>query len=110
MPSVPARARAVRGEKPAVKSISTIPLATADEFYRRAVDCMERGNARQAERRCRQALYLAPAHLPALEMLERLWHLHPNPRIKRALSARIERVRTEGISGAMLREQEALHD
>ncbi len=106
MPSVPARARAVRGEKPAVKSISTIPLATADEFYRRAVDCMERGNARQAERRCRQALYLAPAHLPALEMLERLWHLHPNPRIKRALSARIERVRTEGISGAMLREQE----
>jgi hypothetical protein len=65
---------------------------------------MERGNARQAERRCRQALYLAPAHLPALEMLERLWHLHPNPRIKRALSARIERVRLQSANtGAVLR-------
>jgi hypothetical protein len=56
---------------------------------------MERGNARQAERRCRQALYLAPSYLPALEMLQRLWHLHPNPRIKRALSARIERAQIE---------------
>jgi hypothetical protein len=72
---------------------------TAEEFYRRAVDCMERGNARGAERRCRQALYLAPAHLPALEMLQTLWHLHPNARIKRALSARIHRVRSENEAG-----------
>ena len=100
----PARIRIVHREKPAARS-ETVPLpATADEFYRRAVDCMERGNARQAERRCRQALYLAPAHLPALEMLERLWHLHPNPRIKRALSARIERVRLQSVNtGAVLR-------
>jgi chemotaxis protein methyltransferase WspC len=94
----PVRLRAVRRNKlPAEPSTTIQPAATADEFYRRAVDCMERGNSRQAERRCRQALYLAPAHLPALEMLETLWHLHPNPRIKRALSARIERVRMEAI-------------
>jgi len=72
---------------------------TAAEFYRRAVDCMERGNARGAERRCRQALYLAPAYLPALEMLQSLWHLHPNPRIRRALNARIQRVRMETEGG-----------
>jgi len=69
--------------------------ATAVEFYRRAVECMERGNARQAERRCRQALYLAPCYLPALEMLQSLWHLHPSARIQRALGARIQRVRAE---------------
>ena len=73
--------------------IPTQPTASAAEFYRRAVDCMERGNARQAERRCRQALYLAPSYLPALELLQTLWHLHPNPRIQRALTARIHRAR-----------------
>lgn len=104
MPAPPARIRIVHRQKPSAHSEAAPPAATADEFYRRAVDCMERGNARQAERRCRQALYLAPAHLPALEMLERLWLLHPNPRIKRALSARIERVRLENVNtGVALR-------
>ena len=56
----------------------------------------ERGNDRQAERRCRQALYLAPGYLPALELLQTLWHtMHPNPRLRRALTARILRVRME---------------
>jgi chemotaxis protein methyltransferase WspC len=99
---VPAKSPAVRRDKPAAEASATIRPATADEFYRRAVACMERGNSRQAERRCRQALYLAPAHLPALEMLETLWHLHPNPHIKRALSSRIERVRMETIPGSSL--------
>jgi chemotaxis protein methyltransferase WspC len=67
--------------------------ATPVEFYKRALEYMERGNVKQAERRCRQALYLAPAYLPALEMLQTLWHLHPNARLRRALSARIQRVR-----------------
>jgi chemotaxis protein methyltransferase WspC len=67
--------------------------ATPVEFYSRALEYMERGNVRQAERRCRQALYLAPAYLPALEMLQTLWYLHPNARLRRALSERIQRVR-----------------
>jgi chemotaxis protein methyltransferase WspC len=68
---------------------------TAVEFYRRAVEYKERGNVRQAERRCRQALYLAPGYLAALELLQALWHMHPNARLRRALKARIQRVRTE---------------
>jgi hypothetical protein len=67
----------------------------AAEFYRRALEFKERGNLRQAERRCRQALYLAPGYLPALELLQSLWQVHPNARLRRALSARIVRVRGE---------------
>jgi len=75
--------------------------ATAAEFYRRAMEFKERGNVRQAERRCRQALYLAPEYLPALELLEMLWHVHPNARLRRALKARILRVQMdrEGTTG-----------
>ncbi|HEY2859933.1 MAG TPA: CheR family methyltransferase [Terracidiphilus sp.] len=69
--------------------------STAQEFYRRALDYKDHGNLRQAERRCRQALYLAPNYVPALELLQALWHVHPNPRLRRALSARIERVRND---------------
>jgi hypothetical protein len=69
--------------------------ANAAEFYRRAMEYKEHGNVRQAERRCRQALYLAPGFLPALELLQTLWHVHPNARLRRALNARIQRVRTE---------------
>jgi chemotaxis protein methyltransferase WspC len=68
---------------------------TAVEFYRRALEHSEHGNTRQAERRCRQALYLEPGYLPALELLQTLWNLHPNARLKRALKARILRVRKE---------------
>lgn len=76
--------------------------ADAAEFYRRAVEYRDRGNVRQAERRCRQALYLAPAFLPALELLQALWHVHPNARLRRALHARIERVREQSTG---IREQ-----
>jgi chemotaxis protein methyltransferase WspC len=75
------------------------PASPAVEFYRRAMEYKERGNLRQAERRCRQALYLAPGYLPALELLQFLWQVHPNARLRRALSARILRVR--GESGAL---------
>ncbi|UWZ83418.1 CheR family methyltransferase [Occallatibacter riparius] len=74
---------------------SVRPDSPAIEFYRRAMEYKERGNLRQAERRCRQALYLAPGYLPALELLQSLWHVHPNARLRRALSARILRVRGE---------------
>ncbi len=85
----------LRFEGPAPTSENHAFPAPAVEFYNRAREHMERGNVRQAERRCRQALYLAPAYLPALEMLQTLWLLHPNPRLRRALSARILRVRNE---------------
>lgn len=74
--------------------------AGAAEFYRRARDHYNRGNLREAERRCRQALYLAPAYLPALELLQSLWQLHPNLRLRRALRERIRRAcLEEGVGG-----------
>jgi chemotaxis protein methyltransferase WspC len=80
---------------PPPKTESHASPATAVEFYHRALELKERGNVRQAERRCRQALYLAPGYLPALELLEMLWHLHPSARLRRALKARIQRVRKQ---------------
>jgi hypothetical protein len=80
---------------PVLKPDDYAAPATAAEFYRRALEYKERGNDRQAERRCRQALYLAPGYLPALELLQTLWHMHPNSRLRRALKARILRVRME---------------
>lgn len=65
--------------------------AIAVEFYRRAREHYGRGDLRQAERRCRQALYLAPGYLAALELLQNLWQLHPNLRLRRALRERIRR-------------------
>ena len=70
-------------------------VSSAFDFYRRALELQEQGSDRQAERRCRQALYLAPRYLPALELLQILWRLHPDLRLHRALSARIRRVRDE---------------
>jgi chemotaxis protein methyltransferase WspC len=88
---------------PVLKSENYAGPETAAEFYRRALEYKEHGNDRQAERRCRQALYLAPGYLPALELLQTLWHMHPNPRLRRALTARILRVRME--SETLLRSQ-----
>lgn len=74
---------------------------TAAELYRRAREHCDRGNLRQAERRCRQALYLAPAYLPALELLLSLWQFHPNLRLQYALRERIRRACLEsGIAHA----------
>lgn len=92
---VPARANATTPQVTVTNLQKPEPALPATEFLRRAVEYMERGNLRQAERRCRQALYLAPGYLPALELLEMLWQMHPNARLRRALSARIVRVRAE---------------
>ena len=80
---------------PAHKPENTQPRLTAAEFYHRALDHHKRGNQRQAERRCRQALYLAPAYVPALELLQELWRQHPNLRLQRALRDRICRACAE---------------
>jgi chemotaxis protein methyltransferase WspC len=95
VPLEPVKARLPRSILPPSEPVNPPAPMTAVEFYSRAVEYKERGNVRQAERRCRQALYLAPGYLPALELLQALWHMHPNPRLRRALKARIQRVRTE---------------
>jgi len=76
-----------------VHPVQAAPVSPALEFYRRALEHHEQGSDRLAERRCRQALYLAPGYLPALELLQILWRLHPSMRLRRALSARILRAR-----------------
>ena len=91
----PLTARIPRFNGPTPQSEATIS-PTAVEFYCRALEYKDRGNMRQAERRCRQALYLAPGYLPALELLQTLWHLHPNANVRRALKIRIQRARAEG--------------
>jgi hypothetical protein len=87
---------------PTPKSEDHAPPTTAVEYYRRAVEYKERGNDRQAERRCRQALYLALGYLPALELLQSLWHVHPDARLKRAFKARIVRVRAHSEAACLI--------
>ncbi len=77
---------------------------TAAEFYGRALEYNESGNARQAERRCRQALYLDPSYVPALELLYVLWQMHPSARLRRALQARIRRLRSIERDGSIQRD------
>ncbi len=80
--------------QPRAASPATSPaLNTVDDLYHRALQHQQAGNLRSAERRCRQALYLAPTHLPALELLQNLWHHNPNQRLRHALTARILRTR-----------------
>lgn len=92
----------VRKHKPAAAhTTQTEPepsLSTAAGLFHRAVEHHRHGELRKAERRCRQALYLDPKHLPALKLLELLWSQNPNLRLRRALEARILRHRTDAPS------------
>jgi chemotaxis protein methyltransferase WspC len=67
--------------------------ASAEELHRRALESQHVGNVRLAERRCRQALYVDPSYLPAMELLDTLWHSTASMRMRAALSARIHRMR-----------------
>jgi len=67
--------------------------ATAADLLKHALEHRQRGELAKAERRCRQALYLAPNLLPALELLQTLWSESPNLRLRRALRDRILRNR-----------------
>ncbi|MEK6398552.1 MAG: CheR family methyltransferase [Terriglobus sp.] len=62
-------------------------------LYERAADAFEK-DASLAERLCRQVLYLQSDHLPALELLSRLWRTRASQRLNRALAARLRRRRT----------------
>ena len=110
---VPAVSDAVAHElvshKPRVAVVSRLPkvavsaeaeASTAAGLLARALEHQRHGDLRRAEYRCRQALYLDAAYLPALELLETLWRAQPNARLQRALAARIER----GRSGVLLKE------
>jgi len=63
----------------------------ASDLYHSALELHRQGDIVKAERRCRQALYLAPNLLPALELLQSLWSRNPNLRLRRALRDRIAR-------------------
>jgi len=67
-------------------------LLAPEDFYRKAQELYELQELRQAERCCRKALYLEPAHLPALELLAQLWS-NETSRRSRALTERLGRVR-----------------
>jgi chemotaxis protein methyltransferase WspC len=101
------KAASTTAHAPAAKAKSAAIAPSAAEYYCRALEHHEHGNDRQAERRCRQALYLAPGYLPALELLEKLWRLHPNLRLRHALTARIRRVRSAAELDHTVREKES---
>jgi hypothetical protein len=75
-------------------------MQTANELLKRALEHRQRGELAKAERRCRQALYLAPNLLPALELLQILWSEHPNLRLRRALRERVLRNRLSRAAAA----------
>jgi chemotaxis methyl-accepting protein methylase len=79
--------------RPVLNGAETSSLPAAEELLKRAVEHRQLGEIAKAERRCRQALYLAPNLLPALELLQSLWSDHPNLRQRRALRDRVLRNR-----------------
>lgn len=115
---VRAAVQSIRGARPAgnvaAKDVPAVEvevdanvLQAADELFRRAQEHRQRGELAKAERRCRQALYLSPNLLPALELLQILWSEHPNLRLRRALRDRVLRhrlPRTAASEAAILEE------
>lgn len=78
---------------PAAPAAAEAAPVNAITLYQRALQHQQHGDLRKSEHRCRQALYLDPKYLPALELLETLWLQHPSLRLRRALAARIDRSR-----------------
>ena len=87
---------------PVATPVTTTPVAVVfrespednvELLYERAADAFEQ-DASLAERLCRQVLYLQSDHLPALELLSRLWRTRASHRLNRALAARLRRRRT----------------
>jgi chemotaxis protein methyltransferase WspC len=91
-PPVPGPSSRSEAPVPALSSPAG-PADPAGELLTRALEHRQRGELARAERRCRQALYLDPGLLPALELLQSLWSENPNLRLRRALRDRILRHR-----------------
>jgi len=66
---------------------------SAESLYCKAKEFYAQDDLRPAERFCRKALYLEPAHVPSLELLEQLWSNEPASRRRRALTERLGRAR-----------------
>ena len=93
-PPISRPALATAAENPSQPlNAETLHLAAANDLLDRALAHRQRGEMAKAERRCRQALYLAPDLLPALELLQSLWSEHPSLRQRRALRDRVLRHR-----------------
>ncbi len=104
-PRVAARVRPPQRISCGLPQESERTVGTATELYQRALEYSQCGNLRQAERRCRQALYLDPSYVPALELLYALWQVHPSARLRRALQARIRRIRSVAESALSQKER-----
>jgi len=69
-------------------------LADVTALYRHALEAYLRTEEQEAERLCRQTLYLEGDHLPSLELLAKIQRPHTPARIQLALRARLKRHRT----------------
>jgi tetratricopeptide (TPR) repeat protein len=99
--TMPSRARGGIAPSAFDSAATKYAAPSAAGYYQSALQYHQHGDPKKAERRCRQALYLDPKYLPALELLAALWIQHPNPRLRRALEARIVRNRVAvGIPAA----------
>jgi len=74
-------------------------LADITDVYRNAYEAYCRGEEHEAERLCRQTLYLETDHLPSLELLAKIHRPHASPRMKLALHARLKRHRIAAAKG-----------
>ena len=74
-------------------------LAEIADVYRDAYEAYCRGEEREAERLCRQTLYLETDHLPSLELLAKIHRPQASPRMKLALHARLKRHRIAAAKG-----------
>jgi chemotaxis protein methyltransferase WspC len=68
-------------------------LADVTALYRNALEAYLRAEEREAERLCRQTLYLEGDHLPSLELLAKIQRPHASGRVQLALHARLKRHR-----------------
>ena len=80
--------------KPSALSPISEQLANVTDVYRNAYEAYCRGEEPEAERLCRQTLYLETDHLPSLELLAKIHRPHASQRMKLALHARLKRHRT----------------
>jgi len=75
-------------------------LANVTALYRHALEAYLRAEEREAERLCRQILYLENDHLPSLELLAKIHRPQASNRMQLALHARLKRHRTASQGGA----------
>jgi len=74
-------------------------LADVTALYRHALEAYLRSEEREAERLCRQTLYLETDHLPSLELLAKIHRPQASNRMQLALHARLKRHRAAAPQG-----------